>query len=994
MADAVAKNIAGLPVQWNGRVYSETADIPAQASNTTWATLRSGKLHMTRADTAILNIGVTWTNAYIAESTQDTLYYQSSTGSTIRTDLLTAASGSLNIAMSGTGHQMLNIPAAGYRAFSVVIPNAYKSMFEPTKVHQCMSIAAAYEVYFSVPASTAFTLGGKYYGSGNVTAITIVNVADELDTATLNLNAGYTEYADYDTSAISSTGSTRIFKMTFTGSGRVAFWVDGIPNLFAKTQADLFSVSYGAGTSTITVGATAGVVPVIGATLPYETLTSQAQAVAVDLDMTGTSRYHKQTHLTNNPSHDVSFLALAETTLGLSAYQSSVRDDPTIIASTSSVVSFYETYMNARHDSGYLQTTYMAFADEPNLNYTTLSTFNDEFATIATAIKNNANPDVASTLIGFPQSSKFINGPNTSSPDTRRGYDQAAWGLQNHYTKFDAITWHEWMVRDLISTPWYYDSINAAYTLGQTYKPQGGTDKKLIISQTNMMSGDSTSTYEQDTFYASLWWASVVAQSTRTGKLNALIWFLLYGDTNHGKGMATANDAGCVDKIVAQSQKFLAAHMGTTALTTTSNHPEVDMAGTLTAGGLLKVFGVNKGPRAQTVTINLPSTVAAMNRYNLTSGGLSNSSINVNNSTLTISVAAETIFALEEAVSAGQRTITGSGFGSGPTVSLYDPMVGTHGNALTTASTGVGTYYAATNLHGSGMASTPRFWLENGRTWMTCRDMNNLSSTSKLGAGLSYLHGSNFSQFRIAWRWRVANGYYFPGSTTANARTGLSGSLWKSMWVSNPDAEGGNNDWVGVNDVVIATCIGSGVQNHGNAISPYSTSSTTVDNRLDFSGSNSRAGVNQDNIFSWYQSGDESSAGARDATIETIQFGNSWTRNVKNDCDPFNPKSAAIPINGYKSILINGWMDNGTQTFANVLPLMADVYLATGANARACIITSNATTLAASDPNLTHIAVPDSWSSTTITYTPESWMGAYNHLILADGTLLENVGFA
>src|SRR3990167_5611150 len=120
MADAIAKDASGLPVQWNGRVYSEASDVPTQASNTTWATMRSGKLHMTRADTAALNIAVTWANAYIAESTQDTLYYQGSTGNTISTALLTSASGTLNIPMYGTGHQMLNIPAAGYRAFSVV----------------------------------------------------------------------------------------------------------------------------------------------------------------------------------------------------------------------------------------------------------------------------------------------------------------------------------------------------------------------------------------------------------------------------------------------------------------------------------------------------------------------------------------------------------------------------------------------------------------------------------------------------------------------------------------------------------------------------------------------------------------------------------------------------------------------------------------------------------------------------------------------------------
>lgn len=326
------------------------------------------------------------------------------------------------------------------------------------------------------------------------------------------------------------------------------------------------------------------------------------------------------------------------------------------------------------------------------------------------------------------------------------------------------------------------------------------------------------------------------------------------------------------------------------------------------------------------------------------------------------------------------KTITGTGFGQGPDIVLFDSFdAGTAGELVTLSGAEIG-QWSQHNGDGSGFVPQTKYFMANNRLWMAGRDVDNVSVDAKHGTGLRADFAEEVTEFRLSYRLLCPDGYKFPGTTLANT-TDFSGSNWKIMWMGRDEEGDAAGATQGQPDLCIPTVI-NGFPVAGNNLRwEYGASSRVY--------VNAPSAVNE-NLWSFYQS-PESVEGARDGTIEFLQCNGDETIRVSHiNADPFHEWNGDVTNESFNMLLFNGWMGN-VPSYVDVLPLFADAYVAIGPNARACLITSNAETLATSTQ--VYMVPHTTWSDTKITYTPRDRENLpYKHLILADGTLMENVG--
>lgn len=133
---------------------------------------------------------------------------------------------------------------------------------------------------------------------------------------------------------------------------------------------------------------------------------------------------------------------------------------------------------------------------------------------------------------------------------------------------------------------------------------KGQPRKALLLDQTNLSSGSSLSPYDQETHYASLWWASVVINASQDGLLSMLNWFQAADEPQYPKGMLRILGGDRFElKPVGLAQQFIAQHWLHRVLWLENDAFEVDvlaMAGDDQRG----LLGVNKGTRLQRVDLS------------------------------------------------------------------------------------------------------------------------------------------------------------------------------------------------------------------------------------------------------------------------------------------------------------------------------------------------------------------------------------------------------
>lgn len=337
------------------------------------------------------------------------------------------------------------------------------------------------------------------------------------------------------------------------------------------------------------------------------------------------------------------------------------------------------------------------------------------------------------------------------------------------------------------------------------------------------------------------------------------------------------------------------------------------------------------------------------------------------------------------ASSTGGRTITGSGFGSEPTIVLFDRATGTDGAAYS-LSRDVGTYDHFANSTGEN--EDVRYITHAGRTWMAGRQISTVASNVKELGVPWFITASKYTEYYIEYRFVIPTGFCFPGaSPNVNSKTWTQNvSRWKLAWAWNSSYPATTTT-----DCVFGN-LGGSIAVQGNGMQPRYGSDAS--SQLIYFSTSGLSAV-EENLMGCYLK-----IGATDTSwdgiVETLQAnGASVTRNVRTNARPFHGPTSQLPETGHDTFLFNSWSGNVDQS--NVQHGWADMYLAVGANSRARVYSHNAPTLAASTQIQNITACKTAWSDTSITLSgmvnPRETL-PYMSVISGTGTLHENVSWS
>lgn len=335
----------------------------------------------------------------------------------------------------------------------------------------------------------------------------------------------------------------------------------------------------------------------------------------------------------------------------------------------------------------------------------------------------------------------------------------------------------------------------------------------------------------------------------------------------------------------------------------------------------------------------------------------------------------------------GQRTITGTGFGGAPTVSLFHRMDGTDGQDINLTGD-IGAFAAVNGAH-------PKYITHAGRTWMAHRNIAQLASSAANLTSVIYRHGSVYTKLYREFRWVVPTGRCLPGCATPNDKTVTdTSSRLKLLWGWIGDY--GDFGQAGSVDCCYGTFIGSGVEFHGNHVYPARWNGSSY-SAVYFSYS-ALSAVNE-NVWGTYVSGRESSPGAHDGTLHIYQHnGTSSTLNKYTGVMDFwrGANDAALPGYGEDTFVCPGWQ--GSIDSANTLLGLADFYEAVGDNCDSRIYCHNSPSFHNSTQK--HIVPPDEdefgnilWSDTEIKFTPNTREALPYVTVFIGDTMLENVSY-
>lgn len=576
--------------------------LSAQAAPMRWADIRDGSLYLQadRPDT----LTIQWAPAWQADANEEHLYLLDGNGN-LKGDRLIAASetrGKQSWPLApGAASYRLEIPGYSFRRYTVEHDERTVALFAPAKVHFSAETRGGDELYFKVAPGEHAVLAGKFHGG--VGALLAQRVGDNKQ-VTLALKP-YRAYWQFDQLELPVTQDEQVWRLRLQGSGKVAFWLDGTANLFAQNPQQLKPLREDAGQTRLTLHKeTLGPTPNLGIYLPY-VLPPQSSFAALDALKPQAGSYYSFVDVTaQNPHHEDAFRQLYQNRFG-------ITQDITLLAGSQRQADLRaDTMSNAGLDAwltatralGGSGTHYIAFADEPNLNYSSYVNYQAIFNSMARQVRSDPANAKAGIRIAMPASSRFVNGPFTDDAADKRGIDWARRLLAESGEQIDALAWHEWMVRDLLATRVYRDSVRrAAELVGLDAK--GRPRKALLLDQTNLSSGSSLSPYDQETHFTSLWWASVVINSAQDGLLDMLNWFQAADEPNYPKGMVRILGGDRFElKPVGLAQQFIRQHWLKNVMRLDNDAFEVDVLAMATEHQR-SLLGVNKGARLQRVDL-------------------------------------------------------------------------------------------------------------------------------------------------------------------------------------------------------------------------------------------------------------------------------------------------------------------------------------------------------------------------------------------------------
>lgn len=592
--------------------------VSSPALAVTWEGVRDGVVWVRAGKEPSPDLAVRWRDAWEARSHRESLWLQDPRGGLVerlRLDFAQVEGRHAFPTDRGAGDYRLEVPGLSFRYYDVTVPDQLPSVFEPVKVHFSMRARAGDALYFRVPEGASFCLGGKFHDGPDRIEIWR---PDGTPAGLLRLER-HKKYSRFDRLSFDQAPGG-VWRIRFPEGGKVSFWLDGVGNYFARRPEDLFTPERLPGLAPVRVTSqVVGRSPRLGTMLEFADLPEKAYARLQGLGLAAANHYAFQEPLADRPDKDRSWLRVYRDRLGLT--HSLTIFDVTRGERNPDLAGygrFIRRYLES-HAGG--EAPMIAFYDEPNLIFDSEAAFLDAHRFLAEGLKKSGRRELAAPKIAAPESSGLVNGPTASG--ARRGADWLRTLLRTQGDMIDAVSWHEWMVRDLISTPWYAESVLEAARLDAEFPRPNAGPRELILAQTSISSGPDVSPYEHDTFFAALWWGSVTARAGSVGKLSVLNWFKSVDDPErYDKGLMRF-DRDWTLKPVGEAMRFVAKAMRPRVLEAACDSAEVDvLAMTDEAGREVSILFVNKFPRTNQVRLALelpPSFGQAPPRWTLDS---------------------------------------------------------------------------------------------------------------------------------------------------------------------------------------------------------------------------------------------------------------------------------------------------------------------------------------------------------------------------------------
>ncbi|WP_426237684.1 hypothetical protein [Pseudomonas sp. TWP3-2] len=576
--------------------------LDAFAASMQWGDIRDGSLFLQadRPDT----VTVRWVPAWQAEANEEHLYLLDGKGNLQGERLIKASEtrGSQSWPLApGAASYQLEIPGYSFRSYRVEHDETTAALFAPAKVHFSAETRAGAELYFSIAPGEHAVLAGKFHGG--VSALQAQRVGDG-EQVSLALKA-YRAYWQFDQVALPVSAQPQVWRLRLKGSGKAAFWLDGTANLFAQNPQQLKPLQAEPGQTRLTLhDKVLGRTPDLGIALPYLVPPPDSHAALDALKPGAASYYSFVDVMAKDPHFEDAFRQLYQNRFG-------IHQDITLLAGTQRKAdlradvqsnSGLDDWLAGTRALGGKGTHYIGFADEPNLNYSSYEQYQSIFNSMARQVRSDPANAKAGVRIAMPASSRLVNGPFTENAADKRGIDWARRLLSESADQVDALAWHEWMIRDLLATRVYRDSVRRAADL-VGLDANGQPRKALLLDQTNLSSGSALSPYDQETHYTSLWWTSVVINASQDGLLSMLNWFQAADEPPYGKGMVRVLDNGRVElKPVGLAQQFIQQHWLKRVLQLDNDAFEVDVLA-MANEKQRSLLGVNKGTRLQRVDL-------------------------------------------------------------------------------------------------------------------------------------------------------------------------------------------------------------------------------------------------------------------------------------------------------------------------------------------------------------------------------------------------------
>ncbi|MNF38182.1 hypothetical protein D3C84_191210 [compost metagenome] len=576
--------------------------LSAQAAPMRWGDIRDASLYLQAGQPDTLT--VSWVPAWQADANEEQLYLLDGQGKLAGERHIKASetrgSQRWDLAPSTSSYR-LEIPGYSFRNYRIEHDEHTVALLAPAKVHFSASTRDGDELYFKVAPGERAILAGKFHGG--VRALQAERLGDG-KTLSLALKP-YRDYWQFDQVALPVASVEQVWRLRLLGSGKAAFWLDGTANLFAQNPQQLQPVREDAGQTLLTLHAQiVGRTPDLGLALPYTLPPPDSHSLFDALKPRAGSYYSFVDLTSKRPQYEDPFRRFYQERLG-------ITHDITLLSATQrGSILRVDAVSNAGLDAWLAGTRalggkglhYIAFADEPNLSYADFSDYQALFDSMVRQVQSNPANFQAGVRIAMPASSRLINGPLADNAAERRGIDWARRLLQASGERIDALAWHEWMIRDLLATRVYRDGVRRAAEL-VGLDQQGRPRKALLLDQTNMSSGSSLSPYDQETHFASLWWASVAINSAQDGLLDMLNWFQIDDEGDHRKGMLRVLEGDRFElKPVGYAQQFIARYWLKDVVRLDNDAFEVDVLA-MASDRQRSVLGVNKTTRLQHVSL-------------------------------------------------------------------------------------------------------------------------------------------------------------------------------------------------------------------------------------------------------------------------------------------------------------------------------------------------------------------------------------------------------